>query len=136
MGCLRYPFQVISNELIIGRARVLKRVCENDGGMRNWLFLIDFLLDLEYGLIIRFVVLYQKFNILFLGELAVNNPDQFDFDGLANTHLAQTLNDFLLKPLILILMQVLADLERQEDEVLFVWGDQLREHRSHLVVLV
>jgi hypothetical protein len=41
-----------------------------------------------------------------------------------------------LKPLILILMQVLADLERQEDEVLFVWGDQLREYRSHLVVLV
>jgi hypothetical protein len=64
--------------------------------------------------------LYQKFNILFLGELAVNNPDQFGFDGLANAHLAQTLNDFLLKPLILILMQVLADLERQEDEVLFV----------------
>ncbi len=123
MGCLGNPFQIISDKFVIGRACVLKRIREDHWGMGNWLFLVDFLLDLQNCLIVRFVVLNQKLDILFLWESSIDNPDQFPLDSFTDSHVFQTLNDFFLEPFIFIFMEILANLKSQKNEILFIRGN-------------
>lgn len=136
MGRFWHPFQVIPDKFIIGGARVLKGIRKNDWRMWNRLFLVDFLLDLKYGLIIGFVILYQELNILLLWERTINNPDKINLDALNNWHLCQTLNHLLLEPFVLIFMQILANLESQQHEILLFGANQLWKHRGHLLVLI